>query len=65
MPKMKTHRGAAKRFKRTGSGQLKRGHSHTSHLFVSKSSKRKRQLRHSGMVSSSDYKRIKQLVAYL
>ncbi len=65
MPKMKTHRGAAKRFKRTGSGKIKRSHAYTSHLFVSKSPKRKRQLRHAGMVSSSDYKRIKQLVSYL
>ncbi len=65
MPKMKTHRGAAKRLKRTGSGKIKRSHAYTSHLFVSKSPKRKRQLRHSGMVSSSDYKRIKQLVSYL
>ena len=65
MPKMKTHRGAAKRFKRTGSGKIKRSHAYTSHLFVAKSPKRKRQLRHSGMVSSSDYKRIKQMVSYL
>ena len=39
MPKMKTHRGAAKRFKKTGSGKLKRGHAYTSHLFANKSQK--------------------------
>lgn len=65
MPKMKTHRGAAKRFRKTGSGKLKRSHANTSHLFVSKSPKSKRQLRHSGMVSPGDFKRIKQLVTYL
>ncbi|PWI58500.1 50S ribosomal protein L35 [Sulfoacidibacillus thermotolerans] len=65
MPKMKTHRGAAKRFKKTGSGKLKRSHAYTSHLFVSKSPKRKRQLRRSGMVAAGDAKRIRQLVAYL
>ena len=39
MPKMKTHRGAAKRFKKTGSGKLKRSHAYTSHLFANKSTK--------------------------
>ena len=45
MPKMKTHRGAAKRFKKTGSGKLKRSHAYTSHLFANKSTKQKRHLR--------------------
>ena len=45
MPKMKTHRGAAKRFKKTGSGKLKRDHAYTSHLFANKSTKAKRKLR--------------------
>lgn len=65
MPKMKTHRGAAKRFKRTGSGKIKRSHAYTSHLFVSKSAKRKRQLRHATTMANADYKRIKQMVSYL
>ena len=65
MPKMKTHRGAAKRFKKTGSGKIKRSHAFTSHLFVSKSPKRKRQLRHAATVAPSDAKRIKQLISYL
>ena len=47
MPKMKTHRGAAKRVKRTGSGQLKRSRAFTSHLFANKNTKQKRQLRKS------------------
>jgi len=62
MPKMKTHRGAAKRVKRTGSGQLKRDHAYTSHLFANKSTKVKRQLRKPSLVSSSDMKRVRQML---
>jgi large subunit ribosomal protein L35 len=62
MPKMKTHRGAAKRFKKTGSGQLKRDHAYTSHLFANKSTKAKRKLRKSSLVSKSDFKRIRHLL---
>lgn len=64
MPKMKTHRGAAKRFKKTASGKLKRSKAFTSHLTGKKSSKRIRQLRKAGLVSESDMKRIKQLLPY-
>ncbi|ALC81978.1 MULTISPECIES: 50S ribosomal protein L35 [Bacillus] len=63
MPKMKTHRGSAKRFKRTGSGKLKRSHSFRSHMFANKSQKQKRKLRKSAMVSAGDFKRIKQMLA--
>ncbi|CAM3753184.1 50S ribosomal protein L35 [Mesobacillus zeae] len=62
MPKMKTHRGAAKRFKKTGSGKLKRSHAYTSHLFANKSTKAKRKLRKSGLVSKGDFKRIRHLL---
>ncbi|WP_033828228.1 50S ribosomal protein L35 [Bacillus andreraoultii] len=62
MPKMKTHRGSAKRFKKTGSGKLKRSHAYTSHLFANKSQKQKRKLRKGALVSSGDYKRIKQMI---
>ncbi|MBU8879658.1 50S ribosomal protein L35 [Bacillus sp. FJAT-29790] len=65
MPKMKTHRGAAKRFKRTGSGKLKRNHAYTSHLFANKSTKQKRKLRKGTLVSSGDYKRIRFLLVNL
>lgn len=65
MPKMKTHRGAAKRFKKTGSGKLRRHHAYTSHLLEGKASKSKRKLRKGGIVSSSDQKRISQMVTYL
>ncbi|WP_407269088.1 50S ribosomal protein L35 [Radiobacillus sp. PE A8.2] len=62
MPKMKTHKGSAKRFKRTGSGKVKRSHAYTSHLFANKSTKQKRKLRKSTTVSAGDYKRIKQML---
>lgn len=59
MPKMKTKKALAKRVKRTGSGKLKRGHAYVSHFAANKSHKQKRNLRKSGLVSASDYKRIK------
>ncbi len=59
MPKMKTHKGLAKRVKRTGSGKLKRGHAHTSHRFHGKTKKQRRHLAKSALVNNSDYKRIK------
>ncbi|KAA0549160.1 MULTISPECIES: 50S ribosomal protein L35 [Bacillus] len=62
MPKMKTHRGSAKRFKKTGSGKLKRSHAYTSHLFSNKSQKQKRKLRKAALVSSGDYKRIRFMI---
>ncbi len=63
MPKMKTHKGLAKRVKKTGSGKLKRGHAYTSHRFHGKTKKQRRHLAKSGLVSSSDYKRIKFMLA--
>ncbi|WP_139491652.1 50S ribosomal protein L35 [Brevibacillus dissolubilis] len=65
MPKMKTHKGAAKRFKKTGSGRLKRDSAYTSHLFANKSTKAKRHLRKGGLVSKGDQQRIAQLITYL
>lgn len=63
MPKMKTHRGAAKRFKKTASGKLKRWHAMHSHILTKKSPKRKRNLRSSTLVSKADEKRMKRLLA--
>jgi large subunit ribosomal protein L35 len=63
MPKMKSHRGAAKRFRKTGSGRVKRGHAFTSHILTKKSPKRKRQLRKSALIAKSDEKRVKRLLA--
>lgn len=63
MPKMKTHRGSQKRFKRTASGGLKRSQAYTSHLFANKSQKQKRKLRKSAMVSKGDLNRIDQMLS--
>jgi len=65
VPKMKTHRGAAKRLKVTGSGKVKRRKAYKSHILTKKSAKRKRNLRQDTLVSSGDYKRIKTLIPYL
>ncbi|MBS4176082.1 50S ribosomal protein L35 [Lederbergia citrea] len=62
MPKMKTHRGSAKRFKRTGSGKLKRSQAYTSHLFANKTTKQKRKLRKAAMVSKGDFRRIRHML---
>jgi len=64
MPKMKTHRGAAKRFKITGTGKIKRSKAYKSHILTKKSPKRKRQLAQSTLVDKSDSKRIKRLLPY-
>jgi large subunit ribosomal protein L35 len=62
MPKMKSHRGAAKRFKRTGTGKFKRDHAYASHLLGHKSPKRKRKLRKSTIVTSADAHRLARLL---
>lgn len=58
MPKLKTHRGAAKRFKKTGSGKIKRNKAFKSHILTKKNAKRCRNLRHPDLVSSADMKRV-------
>ena len=65
MPKIKTHRGAAKRFKRTASGKLKRYRASKSHLLTGKSAKRMRPLRKGSVVHPADAKRMNKLVPYL
>ena len=63
MPKLKTHKGAAKRFKLTGTGKVKRGHAFKSHILTKKSSKRKRNLRRAGLIATNgEQKRIKRLI---
>ncbi len=64
MPKMKTHRAAAKRFKKTASGRFKRGKAYKSHILTKKSSKRKRNLRKTGYVSTAQEKVIRRLLPY-
>jgi large subunit ribosomal protein L35 len=63
MPKMKSHRGAAKRFKKTAKGRVKRGHAFTSHILTKKSPKRKRQLRKGALIAKADEKRVTRLLA--
>ncbi|MCI5130264.1 MAG: 50S ribosomal protein L35 [Candidatus Electrothrix sp. EH2] len=65
MPKMKTNRGAAKRFKATGSGKIRRSKAFTSHILTSKSTKRKRNLRQSGLIDAADSKAVKRMLPYL
>ncbi|MFP3948253.1 MAG: 50S ribosomal protein L35 [Longimicrobiales bacterium] len=62
MPKMKTRRAAAKRFKKTGSGKLKRHKAFHTHILTKKSSKRKRKLRKPTLVAPADVKRIKRML---
>ena len=64
MPKMKTHRGAAKRFSLTKSGKVKRSKAYTSHILNKKSTKRKRNLRKGTYVVAAEEKNIKQLIPY-
>ena len=64
MPKQKTHKGAAKRFKVTGSGRVKRSRAYRRHILTSKTRKNKRQLRRGAMVSDADQKAIKALLPY-
>lgn len=62
MGKMKTHRGLAKRVKKTGSGKLKRWSAYTGHLAHNKSVKQRRKLRKANLISSGDYARIKHML---
>lgn len=64
MPKLKTHKGAAKRFKLTEKGKITRRKAYKSHLLTGKSSKRTRWLRKTAIVSESEHKRIKRLLPY-
>jgi len=63
MPKLKTHRGAAKRIKRTASGKFKRHHAYHSHILTKKSRKRKRKLRSSAIVAPCDAKVLEKMLA--
>jgi large subunit ribosomal protein L35 len=64
MPKMKTNRGAAKRFRKTATGKIKRNSAFTSHILTSKTTKRKRNLRQSSILSPGDTKRVKTMLPY-
>jgi large subunit ribosomal protein L35 len=64
MPKMKTHRGAAKRFKKTGTGKFKRNRANASHILEKKSPGRKRRLRKSALVCKAEQKRVAVMLPY-
>ncbi len=65
MPKMKTTKAAAKRFKTTGTGKLKRNKAYKSHILTKKSQKRKRNLRKSTVVDATNVKSMKKALPYL
>lgn len=62
MPKQKTNRSAAKRFKKTATGKFKRRQAYTSHILTKKSPKRKRKLRKACLVAPADEKRVRRLL---
>jgi len=62
MPKMKTHRAAAKRFRKTARGKLKRNKAYKSHILAKKSRKRKRGLRKSALIAAADMRRVKRML---
>jgi large subunit ribosomal protein L35 len=62
MPKMKTRRGAAKRFRLTASGKVRRNKAYHSHIFTKKSAKRKMHLRQTDLVSPDDVARVKKML---
>ncbi|MDR1050960.1 MAG: 50S ribosomal protein L35 [Deltaproteobacteria bacterium] len=65
MPKMKSNRGACKRFKTTGSGKVKRSKAYARHILTTKTTKQKRGLRGPALVDSANMKSIKKLLPYL
>lgn len=65
MPKMKTNRGAAKRFRATGSGRIRRSKAYSSHILTKKSTKRKRNLRKSTLIAEVDQRAIRRMCPYM
>jgi len=65
MPKMKTSRAAAKRFKATATGKLKRNKAYKRHILTKKTTKTKRHLRKAGLVDASNVKAMKKILPYL
>jgi len=64
MPKLKTHRGAAKRFSKTGTGKIKRNQSKLRHILTSKDRKTKRRLKEPAYVSDADYAKVARMIPY-
>lgn len=65
MPKLKTNRAAAKRFKKTGTGKLKRSKAYKRHILTKKTTKKKRELRKATMMDKTNEKVIKKILPYL
>jgi large subunit ribosomal protein L35 len=64
VPKLKTHKGAKKRFSFTATGKVKRGHSHARHIMTKKTTKRKRKLDETALVSASETAKIRLMLPY-
>ncbi|MCU1259428.1 MAG: ribosomal protein [Bryobacterales bacterium] len=64
MPKLKTHKGAAKRFKKTGTGKVVRAHAFGRHILTSKARKRKRKLHKTVVADEADQKKLKRMLPY-
>jgi large subunit ribosomal protein L35 len=64
MPKLKTHKGASKRFKKTGTGKVKRSKAYLRHILTSKAKKRKRHLGASTLVSDGDLRKVLRMIPY-
>ena len=64
MPKLKTHRGAAKRFKKTATGKFKRGSAFKRHILTGKTTKSKRQMRGTEEVAEQDVARLRRMLPY-
>jgi large subunit ribosomal protein L35 len=64
VPNIKTHKGAKKRFRITATGKIKRGHSHARHILTKKSSKRKRKLDQTVLVSAADAAKVRRMLPY-
>ena len=65
MPKMKTNRGAAKRFSLTGTGKVRRAKAFASHILTKKSTKRKRRLRQNDLADSANMKMLRKILPYM
>ena len=64
MPKLKTHKGASKRFKKTGTGKVVRGHAFARHILTSKTRSRKRKLKQLVLADPSDQRKLKRMIPY-
>lgn len=64
MPKLKTHKGASKRFKKTGTGKVVRAHAFGRHILTSKARKKKRKLHQTAVADKSDQAKLKRMIPY-